>query len=135
MRLITKDTDYAMRALVYMASLPGTVVPVTEISSELKISHPYLRRLLQILGNAGILNSTKGKNGGFELARKPGDISLLDLVKLFQGKIDLAHCTVNEDPCPNLRTCLIHKKLAGMETEFKREIGGISIKTLADTGA
>ncbi len=134
MAFITKDTDYAMRALVCIARNPGRIMTVKELSGLLDISHPYLRKLLQRLGTAGMLLSAKGKNGGFSIGRKAGDILLRDLVGLFQGDIGIRHCVVRSSDCPNIGNCLLHDKLRALENYFDRELGSMSIKALAATG-
>ena len=134
MPLITKDTDYAIRSLAYFVERPKEVVSVREISDRLTISHPYLRKLLQILARAGMLESVKGKNGGFRLRCKPEQISIKDLVNLFQENIGIRHCVVRSEDCPNINSCLLHEKLGELETFFNREIGVITINDLVAAG-
>jgi Rrf2 family protein len=134
MALVTKDTDYAMRALVYMSGKREELVSVKEISGHLDIPHSYLRKLLQRLGTAGVLASTKGKNGGFSLRKNPGDITIQSLVKLFQDDIGITHCMVRSKECPNIKTCIVHRKLVALESDFEKQIGIISIKTILESG-
>ena len=130
MKLITKDTDYAMRALTYMAKNNGEINSVKEISESLNISLPYLRKILQILTKRGILSSSKGKGGGFTFDKSPDKIYIIDLINIFQGEINIRHCVVREDICPNITTCLLHKKLFELEKLIKSEINLLTIKAL-----
>lgn len=131
MRLITKNTDYAMRALVLLARTRERLVSVREIAGELGISLAFLRGILQVLNTHGILASSKGKGGGFRLAKPPAQILLADLVAIFQGGLTLRHCLVQAQACPNLGTCLLHTRLLEAERRLQDEIAALSIEVLA----
>jgi Rrf2 family protein len=135
MRLVTKDTDYAMRALVYVAERNGEVVAAKDISARLDISHSYLRKLLQRLAGVGVLVSSKGKKGGFVLNKKPEEITLAGLVRVFQGDVGIALCTVRSNPCPNAPGCLLHRRLVEMEAFFEKKVGAINLRSLLEVGA
>ena len=87
MKLLTRNTDYAVRAICYMAKRGEGVISVTELVKSLKIPRPFLRKILQTLNKKGIVRSSKGIGGGFRLAVAPGKIYLVDLIKVFQGPL------------------------------------------------
>ncbi len=64
MNLISKKTDYAVRALMYLAREKDRVVPASEISKKENIPDKFLKRLLQVLLKKGYLTSKEGKGGG-----------------------------------------------------------------------
>ena len=130
MKLITKDTDYAIRALVFMGEKEKNIFNVRNLSEELKISHQFLRRLLQVLSKNRILRSVKGKGGGFSLNKKPGEIFLSELVGIFQVKMELKNCMVKDERCPNFQSCLLSRKLDRIEQIIEKEIGNLSIENL-----
>jgi len=134
MKLITKDTDYVIQALVFMAENSDSGFSVKEISEELGISLSYLRKLLQILNKKGVLSSMKGKGGGFTLKLKPEKIFVSDLINIFQGKLDIKNCYVKNKRCSNLVNCILHKKLINIEDFIKKEIGTLSIKDIIEAG-
>ena len=92
MKLITRDTDYAIRALMYIASAGDGVVSVAEIEKKLGLPRPFLRKILQVLQKQGVLRSIKGNRGGFLLAVPAKKIILADLIEIFQGKITFTEC-------------------------------------------
>src|SRR4030042_4841542 len=132
MKLITKDTDYVIQALVFMAKNSDRGFSVKEISNELDLSLSYLRKLLQILNKEGVLTSVKGKGGGFVLKLKPDKIFIQDLINIFQGKLDIKNCCVKNKKCSNVTECILHKKLINVEAFIKREIGSMSIKNIVE---
>src|SRR3990167_7673473 len=85
MRLINRNTDYAVRAISYISRQEEKVISVSRLVERLNAPRPFLRKILQILNKKGILISYKGQGGGFALAKKPQEIFLTDLIETLQG--------------------------------------------------
>jgi len=112
MNFISRDTDYAIRALVFMTRNPRKcVITVDEIVEEEGLPERFLRRILQNLVKKKILVSHKGKKGGFSFSKSPADIKLTDIIEVFQGKVDLTNCLLKGRICPNVKKCALRKKL------------------------
>ncbi len=112
MKFVTRDTDYALRALIRIAKLKGGIVTVDEIAAKEKLPKVFLRRILQKLAEKKMLSSHKGKTGGFGFLLKPADIKVTDVMKIFQGEIDLTNCLLKGKACPNKGMCSLRKRLA-----------------------
>ncbi len=130
MKLITRDTDYAIRALNYIVCNEGRTISITELVKELDTPKPFLRKILQLLGINGILKSYKGKNGGFRLAREPKEIFLLDLMQIFQGKFKISECIFKKNTCPNQEHCLLKSEIDSIEKIVFEKISVITLKSL-----
>jgi len=130
MKLITRDTDYAARALCYIAQNKDKVIAVRELVKELKMPGPFLRKILQILHKKGILNSLKGNNGGFSLALPAEKIFLTDLISAFQGQFSMNKCIFKKRICPQRSSCLLRHKIDGIERRVVKELECISISSL-----
>ena len=131
MKLITRDIDYAVRALIYLADNKSEeTVPVPELVDELGITRPFLRKIMQLLAKAGIVRSHKGNKGGFRLIKKPEDIYLKDLIEIFQGKFSLNECLLNKGICPNKGNCILKDRVDGIEEKVKIELGSIDLRSL-----
>ena len=130
MKLITRDTDYAVRALNYIVCNEGRKISITELVRELETPKPFLRKILQLLSINGILKSYKGKNGGFELAREPDKIFLLDLMQVFQGPFRISECIFKKNTCPNQQDCLLKTELDSIEKMVLEKISAINLKSL-----
>ena len=130
MKLLTRDTDYALRALCFIAKKKNKRVPVSELVGCLKIPQPFLRKILQVLNKKGILRSHKGIGGGFLLARPASKIFLVDLVSIFQGPLHLNECFLKKVTCPNIRTCVLKKKIDRIEQHLIEELTSITIASL-----
>lgn len=130
MKLITRDTDYAIRALCYIARNKGDMVTAKDMVGGLKIPRPFLRKILQALNREGILKSHKGRDGGFTLARAPEEIFLIELMKAFQGPFKLNEHIFKNSPCPHEMTCRLKKKLDKIEGYVKSQLENITLKSL-----
>ena len=86
MHLINRDTDYAIRILKLISRNPEHTHDARTLSQELGMPRPFLRKILQRLGNKGLLLSSRGRNGGFGLGRPAGSIFINDLLLLRKGK-------------------------------------------------
>jgi len=129
-KLITRNTDYAMRALCYLAQRREFSASATELVRELRIPRPFLRKLLQKLGGEGILRSTKGQGGGFTLARSPETVRLTDLIRIFQGGIQLNECIFKKRVCPNRGTCPLKREIDAIERSALQQLSKVSIASL-----
>ncbi len=130
MKLITRNTDYAMRALCYIARKKGDSVTVTEMVEELDIPKPFLRKILQTLSSEGLLESQKGLGGGFSLALPEEKILLTDLIRIFQTSIRLNECIFKKRLCPNRATCLLKREIDDIEADVLSRLKKITIASL-----
>jgi Rrf2 family protein len=134
MKIITRDTDYAIRALACVASSERGMVTVKELSQKLDIPGPFLRKIFQALNRHGILKSYKGKSGGFALSKDPDKITVFDLIEIFQGSFCLNEHLFKGKTCPLVKTCFLKKKLDSIEKEVMRELKSVTIGQLVREG-
>ena len=130
MKLINRDADYALKALLALAVRPRDVTAVSELTEELDVPRPYLRKIMQRLAQEKVVLSFKGKGGGFRLARSAGDIALADVIRTFQGRISLHDCLFRERLCPDIKTCPLRKTIGRLEDRLVRELETLSIASV-----
>lgn len=131
MRLITRNTDYAVRALSYIARQEEKVVSVSELVDKIKVPRPFLRKILQTLNKRRILVSYKGQGGGFALAKKPGEIFLTDLIEILQGgPIKLNECLFRKMFCRDIKNCALKQKIEIIERYVVSQLKSITIASL-----
>ena len=134
MKLITRNTDYAMRALCYIARQNKESVSAAEMVAKLRIPRSFLRKILQVLSGKGLLKSTKGQGGGFSLSRPKEKILLTDLIRIFQSAIQLNECVFKKKICPHRARCVLKKEIDEIEEKVLGRLGRISIASLVGTG-
>jgi Rrf2 family transcriptional regulator, iron-sulfur cluster assembly transcription factor len=114
--MLSNTCKYALRALIYLSkySKDDSRIGIKKISEDLKISSPFLGKILQNLVKQKLLVSTKGPNGGFSLGKRPEDISLRDIVVNVDGEEYFTNCLIGLHPCnqhdPNKPYCPVHFK-------------------------
>lgn len=135
MRLITRESDYGISALVCLAKRKEATASASELALELRIPRPFLRRILQRLGRQGVIRSRKGIGGGFALARRPGDIVVGDVVTALQGPMRLSDCDIRKTICARRCHCILRRKLKVVEGRLVSELMGITIASLVEEQA
>ena len=99
--LITRASEYAILSLILLSKADSPKDSET-LSRELEISKSFLAKILQTLAKNGILNSFKGVNGGFVLAKKPEDINMLEVMSSVEGKAPAVFdCASSKSDCPS----------------------------------
>ena len=129
MKLITKDTDYAIKSLCAIAEV-NRIVSVPELVEILDIPRPFLRKILQTLHKKGFLISVKGHGGGFKTGISLSEITLSDMMHVFQGPLELNDCLLHKDACPDIKNCLLRKKISGIEKKMTEKIKSITLESL-----
>jgi len=105
---ITRQADYALRAMLYLAK-ENERVPTSKIAESQKIPSSFLAKIISQLSIAGLIHTSRGAGGGVSLARKPEEISLLDVVEAIDGPITLNECTQDPSICTFGKSCPIHE--------------------------
>jgi len=126
MRIIKKETDYAIRAIYFINSKGGKASSF-EIYNEMDLPRPFLRKILQTLSKNGILKSYKGKGGGFELKIPFKDITLYMIEEIFTPKMRRGDCPFKNKICSNFSKCHLKVKIYEIENKFIEELSKIKL--------
>jgi Rrf2 family protein len=97
---ITRQADYAVRAMVYLAQLgQDRRAATSQIAQDKQIPPSFLAKIVSQLSVAGLLQTSRGAHGGVSLARSPEEITLLDVVEAIDGPILLNECVSENNGC------------------------------------
>ncbi len=113
--MLSKKAKYAINALVFIAKhIEEQPISVSRISSEQNIPLKFLESILTELKNARIVNSTKGKYGGYSLNGTPEEIHMAKIMRLFDGAIAILPCVTYDfyqrcEECTDEATCGIRQ--------------------------
>ncbi|MFH1380782.1 MAG: Rrf2 family transcriptional regulator [Candidatus Omnitrophota bacterium] len=130
MKLITRDTDYAIRALVCIAGEKKNVVSVVGLSKKMNMPRAYLRKILQQLSKNKLLKSSKGKGGGFSLMCNPKKVTVFSLIEIFQGPFQLSEHVFKGKKCPKMKTCRLKKRLDEADKTLTQKLKAITLLSL-----
>ena len=126
---LTRQTDYAMRAVLYLATSP--LASIREIAEAQSVPQEYLAKILQKLARAGIVTTHRGVGGGVSLARIPEKVSMLDVIEAVEGKVSLSRCFVRPSECPRESFCAMHDELDHMGASLASMLRKVNFARLA----
>ena len=89
---VSRLTDYATVVMTCIAGHPDTVLSTAQIADETHLELPTVSKLLKSLGHAGLVESFRGVNGGYRLARPASAINLAEIVEAMEGRIGMTEC-------------------------------------------
>ena len=109
---LTKQTNYAVRMLMYCAANHGNLSRIPEIARAYGVSELFLFKILQPLNKAGLVETVRGRNGGVRLPRPADQITLFDIVKVTEDSFAMAECfEAGEIECPLVDSCGLNAAL------------------------
>ena len=109
---LTKQTNYAVRMLMYCAANNGHLSRIPEIAAAYGVSELFLFKILQPLTKAGLVETVRGRNGGVRLGRAADQISLFDVVKVTEDNFAMAECfEEGAVECPLVDSCGLNTAL------------------------
>jgi Rrf2 family protein len=134
--MLSKRSKYAIKALLALADHErGEPVRIADLAHEEQIPPKFLELILLGLKNQGILQSRKGKGGGYLLARDPADIYLGQIVRMFDGPLAPVPCAsqtayVACADCPDEAVCGVHLAMKAVRDATAKVLDGTSIASL-----
>lgn len=95
---VTREGDYALRAVIYLASFGDKVCSASEISNEQGIPPKFLARIMPKLVKSRVIKSLPGSKGGYQLVRPAHKITFLEVLEAIEGSLLINQC-LHEKPC------------------------------------
>ena len=102
---VSKLTDYATEVMAMLAAAPKRVHNAQELAERARLEAPTVSKLLKQLAQAGLVESFRGVNGGYRLARAPERISIADIVTAMEGPIGMTECSAQAGLCDHESHC------------------------------
>ncbi len=119
---VTRKADYAIRCVLHLSKNPEQVASVEEISRAMFVPKTFLAKILQGLMKAGIVSSFRGVKGGFQLAKKPKDINLLEVIEAIQGPSAANICAIDRRMCRLSSRCTVHPVWVKIREKVEKEL-------------
>lgn len=119
---ITRETDYAIRCILHLSKEPERTFVVNEIATAQWIPKSFLAKILQKLTRVGLVESSRGVKGGFQLAKEPKEITLFDVVVIMEGSVAMNRCTINKRMCNLSNTCPVHPVWVEIRKEIEKRL-------------
>jgi Rrf2 family protein len=127
---VSREADYAIRCILHMTREPGSIFVVHEIAGPQGIPRSFLAKILQKLAKAGLVTSVRGIKGGFQLARKPEEITILDVIRGVQGPAALNICVLDSKSCFRSSFCSVHPVWVELQDVIEKKLMRYTMKRL-----
>ncbi|ROR13564.1 nitric oxide-sensing transcriptional repressor NsrR [Erwinia sp. JUb26] len=127
---LTSFTDYGLRALIYLASLPeGQMTSISEVTDTYGVSRNHMVKIINQLSRAGYIAAMRGKNGGIRLGRPAEEIVIGQVVRDMEP-LQLVNC--HSDFCHITSACRLKKALHDAVQSFLRELDNYTLADLVE---
>jgi FeS assembly SUF system regulator len=132
---ISRLTDYATVLLATLAGEPQRVQTAASLAEQTRIAAPTVSKLLKQLQRAGLVTSTRGLHGGYQLARPAAQISAAAILDALEGPVALTDCSVGHGQCEIEATCRVGRVWQRLNLAILRALYDVSLAQLAGLDA
>lgn len=130
---LTRQTNYAIRIMMYCAANEGRLSQIPEIAAAYNLSDAFLFKILKPIVTHGFVESVRGRNGGIRLAKPANKIFLSDVVRITEDSFAMADCfEADGTDCPLVDHCGLNVALNEALNAFFAVLGKYSIKDLTN---
>ena len=132
--MISTRGRYALRMMLDLAENQGDgYVALKDIAARQEISKKYLEQIIPVLNRAGLLQTTRGVQGGYRLTRRPEEYTVLDILSATETGLAAVACLEQDaNPCARCAECLTLPVWQGLDKVVKDYLGGITLQDVLD---
>ena len=127
---ISRLTDYGTVVLAHLVSCQSSVASAADVAAATGLGLPTVSKVFKALGKAGLVTSTRGAQGGYQLARKPVDISAADVIDALEGPVSITDCSAADRHCELEAHCNVGSAWQRINVAIRRALADISLLDL-----
>ncbi len=127
---VTKLTDYATLVLTTLALSAERVLSATELAERAHLELPTVSKVLKPLAHAGLVESFRGSNGGYRLARAAESISVIEIVEAIEGRVGVTECSGEHSHCELEPQCSVRGKWRDINTVVADALRGVTLSEM-----
>ena len=124
---VSKLTDYATVVMTVLAVAPARVHSAQELADAARLELPTVSKLLKQLAHAGLVDSFRGVNGGYKLARAPERITIAAIVEAMEGPIGMTECSAHSGLCGHEPHCGVRVNWQRINQAIAQALGSVSL--------
>lgn len=128
---ITKQTDYGIVLLTYLAAHPERQLNAPELAAETRLPLPMVSKILKLVAREGLLTSHRGVKGGYGLARQAEEISMAEIIAALEGPIAITECISVEGDCSHETLCPVRSNWQRINVAVRAALEGITLAEMA----
>ena len=127
---ISKLTDYGTVLLAHLAESDDRVCSAHDVAAATGIALPTVSKLLKLLARAELVISTRGANGGYQLARPAEQVTAADIIDALEGPVSITECSASDSQCEHEGVCSVGGAWQRVNTAIRRALDDVSLKDL-----
>lgn len=133
---ITRQADYALRAMLYLARLdPEQKASTSQIAEKQSIPPSFLAKIISQLSIAGLIQTSRGAKGGVSLSKPASEISMLQVVEAIDGPVQVNICTFSKDECKFEKDCPVHMVWCDIQNDIINKLRDTKFSKLIGASA
>lgn len=133
---LSKMTDYAVVILAELAHGDGILMTASGLSEKTGLPEPTVAKVLKLLARGGMIESSRGINGGYKLIKMPGDISMASVITSLEGPVQLTSCVDgNEECCNHSLNCAMKGKWNPVNAAMQKALEDVSLAQMLEQRA
>lgn len=132
---ISRLTDYGTLVLAYLSTAKAGLASAAEVATATGIALPTVSKLLKMLAKSGLVDSTRGAQGGYQLARDASEISAADIIDALEGPVFITECSDNDSHCDYESVCNVGGAWQRINVAIRRALGDINLTDLQKSKA
>lgn len=127
---ITRLSDYAVAILGQLARSTSPVRTAKDIAADTGLPAPVVSKILKSLARSSLVVSHRGVQGGYQLSRKPSQVSVADVIEAVEGRVALTECGENTDSCEFIGNCTVQANWLRINQVVRRALANISVEDM-----
>ena len=132
---LSNTSQYTIRILAYMVNhKDAPLISAKELSENLKIPYKFLTKIMTELVKVGFIESIRGREGGYKFLRKASEITVGDVLALFNDSIKDKECILGIDSCDPKQKCALHDKWVKSKIQLQKMFRESTIESIAAEG-
>lgn len=132
---LSRESEYGLKAMIYLAKQPpATVLTLHHVAEAQDLPVGFLAKIFQKLARHGLLQSFRGRQRGYCLAREPSDIRLTELLEAIEGPDLTQRCIFWGRRCGDTNPCLLHEGWREIKPHLTEFLEGMTLAALARNG-
>lgn len=133
---LSNTSKYTIRILVYMVNHKGkSLISAKELSKNLNIPYKFLTKIMTELARVGFIESIRGREGGYKFLKKASEITVSDILDLFNDSIKDEACILGIDFCDSQQKCALHDKWIKSKIQLQKMFKESTIESIAKEGS
>jgi len=127
---ISRLTDYGTMILVTLAGRRDGLCPASDVAQATRLALPTVQKLLKLLAKSDLVESVRGADGGYRLARAPEDISAADILDALEGPLAITECSTDSSSCELEDSCTVGGAWQRINVAIRNALADISLAEL-----